>query len=90
MIKRCAIGFVCLLCGIAGSASSVILPVEKSASVCQWQLIPYETVDGMKGKFAHCRRCFSRTLSKRVSTRVRRLKTVNNYDAIEHLWWLAF
>ena len=53
MIKRYVIASVCLLCGIAGSASSVILPVEKSASVCQWQLIPYETVDGMKGKFAH-------------------------------------
>ena len=34
-------------------SEDVILPVEKKASLCEWELIPYETIDGMKGKFAH-------------------------------------
>ncbi len=33
--------------------ADVVLPVDKKASLCEWQLIPYETVDGMKGRFAH-------------------------------------
>ena len=33
--------------------ADIVLPVDKKASLCEWQLIPYETVDGMKGRFAH-------------------------------------
>lgn len=35
------------------AGESLMLPVGEKATRCDWELIPYETVDGMKGKFAH-------------------------------------
>ena len=54
-MRNLSLVFVCAFAvsGALFAGESLILQVGENATRCDWELIPYETIDGMKGKFAH-------------------------------------